>query len=81
MKYPGQPGYFIGFRNEGVQDGVDTSNLTGVPVNLLGGKLESAYRRGARSLGDAGILDNMSRRPNKRNAVDMPGCVAAVEIP
>ena len=37
------------------QKGVDTSNLTGVPVNLLGGKLESAYRRGARSEGDEGI--------------------------
>jgi len=37
---------------------VGISNLTGVPMNLLGGKLESAYRRGARSEGDDGILIN-----------------------
>jgi len=30
--------------SEGAQKGVDTSNLTGVPVNLLGCKLESSYR-------------------------------------
>ena len=38
-----------------------------------------AWIQGVRSEGDEGILHNMSRRPNKRNAVDMPDCVAAVE--
>jgi len=60
---------------------MDTSNLTGVPVNLLGGKLESAYRRGARSEGDEGIFFNILRRPSKRNAVDMHYCAPAVGIP
>ena len=40
-----------------------------------------AWIQGARSEGDDGILFNMSRRPNKRNAVDMPSCAPAVEIP
>ena len=43
---------------------------------------ESAQRcveQGARREGDAGIFDNMSRRPNKRNEVDMHLCVDAVE--
>ena len=41
----------------------------------------SAWIQGARSEDDDGIFDNMSRRPNKRNAVDMPYCTPAVEIP
>ena len=40
-----------------------------------------AWIRGARSEGDEGILTNTSRRPNKRNAVDMPSCAPEVEIP
>ena len=43
------------FCNEGVQAGVDISNHTGVPVNLLGGKLESAYRRNAADMPDCSI--------------------------
>ena len=39
-----------------------------------------AWIQGARRDGDEGIFDNMSRRPNKRNAVDMPYCAHAVEI-
>ena len=42
---------------------------------------KGAWIQGARSEGDEGILDDMSRRPNKRNAVDMPHCVAVVEAP
>ena len=42
---------------------------------------KSAWIQGARSEGDEGILDNMSRRPNKRNAVYMTSCAPAVEIP
>ena len=38
-----------------------------------------AWIQGARREGDAGIFDNMSRSPNKRNAVDMPDCADAVE--
>ena len=38
-----------------------------------------AWIQGARSEGAAGILDDMSRHPNKRNAVDMPDCAPAVE--
>ena len=34
---------------------------------------------GRRREGDEGILYNMSGRPNKRNAVSMPGCADAVE--
>jgi hypothetical protein len=30
--------------------------------------------------GPAGILDSMSRSPTERNALDMPGSAAAVEI-
>jgi hypothetical protein len=29
--------------------------------------------------GPAGVLDSTSRSPRERNAVDMPGCAAAVE--
>ena len=39
----------------------------------------AARIQGARCEGGDGLLINMSRRPNKRNAGDMPGCVAAVE--
>jgi len=48
---------------------VDTSNLTGVPVNLLGGKLESAYRRCTRSEGDESqkLLASDWRVEDKRN--------------
>jgi len=49
------------------------------------GFVARAYKRawiqGARSEGDDGIFFNMSRRPNKRNAVDMPCCAPAVETP
>jgi Fic family protein len=38
-----------------------------------------AWLQGARSEGDEGILDDMPRRSNKRNAVDMPDCAAVVE--
>ena len=38
-----------------------------------------AWIQGARRAGNVDILDNMSRRPNKRNAVDMPDCAASVE--
>ena len=40
-----------------------------------------AWIQGARSEGDAGIFENMSRRLNKRNVADMPDCADAVEIP
>ena len=40
-----------------------------------------AWIQGARSEGDEGIFDNMSMRPNKRKAVDMPYCAPVVEIP
>ena len=40
---------------------------------------KGAWIQDARSEGDAGILHNMSSRPNKRNAVDMPLCADAVE--
>ena len=38
-----------------------------------------AWIQGARNEGDVGILYDMSRSPNKRNAVDVPDCAAAVE--
>jgi len=41
---------------------------------------KGAWLQGARREGDKGILDN-TRRPNKRNAVDMPYCAPAVDIP
>ena len=39
-----------------------------------------ACMQGARREGDAGILDSMSRSPTERNAADMPGSAAAVEL-
>jgi len=35
--------------------------------------------KGARREGDQSIFSNMSRRPNKRNALDMHACEVAVE--
>ena len=40
-----------------------------------------AWIQGARSEGDTGIFNNMSRSPNKLNVVDMPDCADAVETP
>ena len=40
-----------------------------------------AWIQGARRKGDAGIFDNMSRSPNKRNAAGMPDCADTVEFP
>jgi len=57
----------MGIRREAAQAGVDTRR--------------ACLPAGRRSEDDEGILNNMSSRPNKRNAVDMPACAAAVEIP
>jgi len=42
---------------------------------------KGVWIQGARREDDAGVLDNTSRRPNQRNAVDMPHCGGAVEFP
>ncbi len=39
-----------------------------------------AWIQGARREDSAGVLDSTSRNPTERNAVDMPGCAAAVEL-
>ena len=54
-------------------DGVDI-----LPTNRLPGA-DDRVIQGARRAGNADIFENMSRRPNKRNAVDMPDCAPAVE--
>jgi len=48
-------------------------------MGFVANRRKGAWIQGARSEGDAGILDNMSSRPNKRNAVDMHLCADAVE--
>jgi len=43
-----------------------------ISYGFVARRRKRAWIQGARSEGDEGILHNMSRRPNKRNAVDMP---------
>jgi len=40
-------------------------------MGFLANRCKGAWIQGARREGDAGILNDMSRSPNKRNAVDM----------
>ena len=50
-----------------------------ISYRFVARRRKGAWIQGARREGDEGILDNMSRRPNKRNAVDMPDCADVVE--
>jgi len=46
---------------------------------LVARRRRRAWIQGARWSDSAGVLDGTSRNPTGRNAVDMPGYVAAIE--
>jgi len=46
----------------------------GISWGFVASQRKRAWIQGARSEGDAGIYNNMSKSLNKRNAVDMPDC-------
>ena len=48
-------------------------------MGFVANRRKGAWIQGARREGDAGILDDMSSRPIRRNAVDMRLCADAVE--
>ena len=48
-------------------------------MGFVANRRKDAWIQGARSEGDAGIFKDMSRSPNKRNAVDVRLCADAVE--
>ena len=48
-------------------------------MGFVANQRKGAWIQGARREGDAGILDDMSSRPIRRNAVDMRLCADAVE--
>ena len=50
-----------------------------ISCRFVASRRKWAWIQGARREGDEGIWNNMSRRPNKRNAVGMPSCADAVE--
>ena len=50
-------------------------------MGILLYRRKGAWIQGARREGDAGVFDNTLRRPNQRNALDMPPCGGTVEFP
>ena len=77
------PGFLADFTVLDLPPGIKSIRLTDQILEgagdwcatVINGRIASGHHA------DEGILDNMSRRPNRRNAVGMPVCADAVEIP